>query len=149
MKILYEAQATADGGRTGRTRSDNGRVDLQLGPPAELGGEDADATNPEELFAAGYAGCFHSAVQLVARGKKVDPEGSSVTARVGLGSLEGGGFGLQVALDVSLPAADREAAERVVARAHRACPYSNAIRGNVEVELLLDGEPLAVAAPAG
>lgn len=148
MKILYEAQATATGGRNGRTRSDNGRVDLQLGPPTELGGEDPEATNPEELFAAGYAGCFHSAVQLVASGKKVDAEGSSVTARVGLGSLEGGGFGLQVALDVALPAADREAAERVVARAHRACPYSNAIKGNVDVELLVDGEPLAAAAPA-
>ena len=139
-KILYTAVATAEGGRDGHTASDDGKLDVKLSPPAELGGPaDGIGTNPEQLFAAGYSSCFHSAVKLVAQRMKLDPEGSTVTARVGFGSIEGSpGFGLTVELDVSLPnIPDREQAQEVVERSHKVCPYSNAIRDNVEVTLTL------------
>jgi lipoyl-dependent peroxiredoxin len=139
-KILYTAVATAEGGRDGHTASDDGKLDVKLSPPAELGGPaDGIGTNPEQLFAAGYSSCFHSAVKLVAQRMKLDPEGSTVTARVGFGSIEGSpGFGLTVELDVSLPKIpDREQAQEVVERSHKVCPYSNAVRDNVEVTLTL------------
>jgi osmotically inducible protein OsmC len=139
-KILYTATATAEGGRDGHTASDDGKLDVKLSPPAELGGPaDGIGTNPEQLFAAGYASCFHSAVKLVAQRLKVDPEGSTVTAKVGFGSIEAGpGFGLSVELVVHLPnIADREQALDVVERSHKVCPYSNAVRDNVEVTLTL------------
>jgi len=139
-KILYTAVATAEGGRDGHTATDDGKLDVKLSPPAELGGPaDGIGTNPEQLFAAGYSSCFHSAVKLVAQRLKLDPEGSTVTARVGFGSIEGGpGFGLSVELDVSLPnIPDREQAQEVVERSHKVCPYSNAVRDNVEVTLTL------------
>jgi osmotically inducible protein OsmC len=139
-KILYTAVATAEGGRDGHTASDDGKLDVKVVPPVELGGPaDGFGTNPEQLFAAGYASCFHSAVKLVAQRLKLDPEGSTVTAKVGFGSIEGApGFGLTVELDVSLPnIADREQAQEVVERSHKVCPYSNAIRDNVEVTLTL------------
>lgn len=136
MKTLYTAEATAEGGRQGRTRSSDGRIDVEVAPPPELGGPgEGDATNPEQLFAAGYAACFHSAVKLIAEHRKVEHAESTVTARVHFGPSGSGGFSLAVHLDVSLPGVDEETAEKVVRRAHRHCPYSNATRGNIEVAL--------------
>lgn len=137
-KVLYTARATAGGGRTGRTTSDDGQLDLRLAPPAAMGGA-GDGTNPEQLFAAGYASCFHSALTNVARREKVEVEGSTVTAEVGIGSIGGGDagarFGLEVRLVASLPGVDPATAEKLVAQAHEVCPYSNATRGNIEVTL--------------
>ena len=139
-KVLYTARATAEGGRDGHTASDDGKLDVKLVPPAALGGPaDGVGTNPEQLFAAGYASCFHSAVKLVAQRLKLDAEGSTVTAKVGIGSIEGSpGFGLTVDLIVSLPnVTDPEQAQQILERSHKVCPYSNAIRDNVEVTLTL------------
>ena len=139
-KVLYTAVATAEGGRDGHTASDDGKLDVKVVPPVELGGPaDGFGTNPEQLFAAGYASCFHSALKLVAQRMKLDPEGSTVTARVGIGSIEGSpGFGLTVELDVNLPnIPDRAQAQEALERSHKVCPYSNAIRDNVEVTLTL------------
>lgn len=135
MTTLYTAEATATGeGRNGRARTDDGQLDLNLAVPRELGGA-GGATNPEQLFAAGYAACFHSALKTVARLTKVQLPETSVTARVGLGKLDNGGYGLTVGLAVHLPGLDEAAAADLVAKAHQTCPYSNATRGNVDVEL--------------
>lgn len=139
-KVLYTARATAEGGRDGHTASDDGKLDVKLAPPAELGGAaDAVGTNPEQLFAAGYASCFHSALKLVARRMKLDADDSTVTAAVGIGPAEGMlGYGLTVDLTIALPRVqDREQAQQVVDTAHQVCPYSNAIRDNVQVTLTL------------
>ena len=134
MKSLYTAHATSSGaGRDGHVATDDGTVDLDLAIQKELGGP-GDGANPEQLFAAGYAACFHSALQLLARNAKVDVTGSTVTAAVGIGKV-GEGFGLEAALDVALPGAERSVAEDLVAQAHQVCPYSNATRGNIEVRL--------------
>ncbi|MEU6264778.1 organic hydroperoxide resistance protein [Saccharopolyspora shandongensis] len=136
MTVLYTAEATATGaGRDGRTRSSDGVLDLDLAVPKEMGGPGGAATNPEQLFAAGYAACFHGALQVVARRAKTDINDSSVTAEVGIGRNDAGGFGLSVALVVDLPGLPREQAQELVAAADQVCPYSNAIRGNVEIEL--------------
>jgi lipoyl-dependent peroxiredoxin len=136
-KVLYTAEATATGGRDGNVRSSDGHLDLTVAPPEELGGRGGEGTtNPEQLFAAGYAACFHSALLVVAQHKEFDAEGSSVTARVGLGPTDDGpGFGITVTLRVDLPRLDQERAERLVRSAHKVCPYSNATRDNVQVEL--------------
>jgi lipoyl-dependent peroxiredoxin len=135
VHVLYTAEAVATGaGRAGEVRSSDGVIDEQLAIPKELGGPGGDATNPEQLFAAGYAACFNSALALVARQAKVELDTSTVTARVGIGP-QGGGFGLAVTLVVDLPGVDRTVAEDLTAKAHMVCPYSNATRGNVEVEL--------------
>ena len=134
MQPLYTAEATATGGREGRTSSSDGVLDLALAVPKEMGGPGGDATNPEQLFAAGYAACFHSALTLVARREREKVEGSSVTADVGIGQ-DGGGFGLAVELKVALPGVERDTAEALVAKAHEVCPYSKATRGNIEVTL--------------
>jgi osmotically inducible protein OsmC len=135
MDVLYTATAHATGdGRNGHATTDDGLLDLDLRIPVEMGGP-GGATNPEQLFAVGYAACFHSALKVVAGKDRAGVEGSEVSASVGIGTLDGGGFGLAVELDVSLPALEREAAEALVARAHEVCPYSNATRGNVEVTL--------------
>jgi osmotically inducible protein OsmC len=135
MQTLYTTTAHASGdGRNGHVQSDDGILDADVRVPKELGGA-GGATNPEQLFAAGYAACFHSALKLVAAGQDVDTTDSEVSATVGIGMLDTGGFGLAVELDVSLPNADRAAAEAAVARAHEVCPYSNATRGNIEVAL--------------
>jgi osmotically inducible protein OsmC len=136
MKLLYEAQAVATGeGRNGRSRSSDGVLDLELAIPKEMGGPGGTATNPEQLFAAGYAACFHSALQVVARRERLAVADSSVAARVGLQANASRGFELTVALDVELPGVDQATAEDLVAKAHAVCPYSNATRGNVDVEL--------------
>ena len=137
MKVLYTAEATASGGREGRTRSSDGAVDVTLAVPKELGGP-GEGGNPEQLFAAGYAACFHSALARIAEHKKLDATGSAVTAQVGLGFEEKGRFGLDVELHVDLPNVDREAAEALVEKAHEVCPYSNATRGNLEVRLVVE-----------
>lgn len=139
-QVLYTATATAEGGRDGHTASDDGKLDVKLSPPPELGGPaDGIGTNPEQLFAAGYASCFHSALKLVAARLKLDPEGSTVTAKVGIGPIEGSpGFGLSVELAVATPnITDAEQRQQLVERTHKVCPYSNAVNGNVEVMLTL------------
>ena len=135
MADLYTAVATATGdGRNGHARTSDGRLDLDLAVPKELGGA-GGATNPEQLFAAGYAACFHSAVKTVARGRKQPVSDSAVTAEVGLGADDAGRFGLRVTLHVELGGVDQATAEGLVEAAHRLCPYSNATRGNVPVTL--------------
>lgn len=138
MKILYTAEATAGGGRDGHARSSDGAVDFDIVPPVELGGPaDKPGTNPEQLFATGYAACFNSAVILVARRMKLDADDSEVTAKVGFGVAGGGAFGLEVTLEVKVPKVEREDAERLVTKAHEVCPYSNATRGNIPVNLVV------------
>jgi osmotically inducible protein OsmC len=135
MDVLYTAVAHATGdGRNGHAHTDDGLLDLDLRLPKELGGP-GGATNPEQLFACGYAACFHSALKFMAARDKADVSDSEVSATVGIGFLESGGFGLTVELDVSLPNLDREAAEALTAKAHKVCPYSNATRGNLDVTL--------------
>ncbi|MCF8586992.1 organic hydroperoxide resistance protein [Gordonia liuliyuniae] len=133
MNAVYTAEAIATGaGRDGRTRTADARVDLQLAVPKEMGGS-GEGANPEQLFAAGYAACFHSALQMVARSQKVDLGDSSVGARVGIGPNGSGGFELTVALEVIIPDLDHDAAQALADAAHQVCPYSNAVRGNVDV----------------
>lgn len=134
MNILYKTSATATGGRDGRARSDDGLLDVRLSPPKELGGA-GGATNPEQLFAAGYAACFTSALLRVAREAKVKVDQPSVTALVGLGQTDGSKFGLTVELKVSVPNLPRADAEDLVRKAHEICPYSNATRGNIDVQI--------------
>jgi len=135
MNVLYTATAHATGdGRNGHATTDDGRLDLDLRIPAEMGGP-GGATNPEQLFAVGYAACFHSALKVVAQRTGLDVSGSEVSASVGIGVLPGGGFGLTVELDVHVPNLDRPVAETLVAEAHNVCPYSNATRGNIDVVL--------------
>jgi lipoyl-dependent peroxiredoxin len=132
-KILYTATATAFGGRDGRVASDDGVLDLTVTPPPGLGGK-GGATNPEQLFAAGYSACFGSAVAHVARAKKITTGPIEITAKVGLGPA-GAGFGLAVELEAKLPELARADAEALVAAAHQVCPYSNATRNNIPVTI--------------
>ncbi|MBM0276503.1 organic hydroperoxide resistance protein [Micromonospora sp. STR1s_6] len=135
MQVLYTASATATGdGRDGHVETSDGTFTLDLAVPKEMGGA-GGAANPEQLFAAGYAACFHGALRLVARRAKADVTGSVVGAEVGIGPNGSGGFGLTVRLVVDLPAVPREAAEQLVEQAHQVCPYSNATRGNIDVAL--------------
>jgi osmotically inducible protein OsmC len=135
MKVLYTAEATATGdGRNGKVRSSDGLIDTSLATPTEMGGP-GGATNPEQLFASGYAACFHSALRVVARRAHADVDGSEVTARVGIGPNAAGGFQLTVALTAHLPGVDKELAQELTAKAHEVCPYSNATRGNIDVTL--------------
>jgi osmotically inducible protein OsmC len=135
MNTLYTAVATATGdGRNGHTASEDGILDLDVRIPKEMGGA-GGATNPEQLFAAGYAACFHSALKVVAGQEKADVTGTEVSASVSIGTLDNGGFGLAVELDVHAPNLEHDAALALVEKAHQICPYSNATRGNVEVKL--------------
>jgi osmotically inducible protein OsmC len=135
-KILYTAEALSTGdGRSGHVTTSDKQLDLDLAPPTEMGGS-GDGTNPEQLFASGYAACFHSALRVVARRAKADVAGSSVTARVGIGP-EGAGYGLAVTLAVALPNVPAEQAQQLADAAHQVCPYSNATRGNIPVEITL------------
>ncbi len=136
MNILYTAEATATGGRAGHSRSSDGLLDLNLSVPKEMGGSDTErGTNPEQLFAAGYAACFQGAMAVAAQRHKVSVEGSEVTAKVGIGRNGEGGFGLAVELLVSIPGLEHHKAHEIVEATHQICPYSNATRGNVEVTL--------------
>jgi osmotically inducible protein OsmC len=135
MKILYTAKATATGGRNGQVKSDNGVLDLQVKLPKAMGGANDDYTNPEQLFAAGYAACFDSALNHVISLEKVKTGATSVTAKVSIGPLEGGAFGLAVELAVNISEVSIEEAQRLTDRAHQVCPYSNATRNNIDVTL--------------
>jgi lipoyl-dependent peroxiredoxin len=133
-KVLYTAEATSTGdGRSGHVVSSDGRLDLDLAVPPEMGGS-GDGTNPEQLFAAGYSACFHNALRLVARRARVDPGESTVTAQVGIGP-EADGYGLVVTLVIAIPGLDREKTREIAEAAHHVCPYSRATRGNISVEL--------------
>jgi osmotically inducible protein OsmC len=135
MKILYTAVATATG-REGKASTSDGKLEVTLAAPTEMGGS-GEGTNPEQLFATGYAACFASALGAVGRRQKVDTATASVTAEVGIGPDGKGGFGLAVKLKVTIPDVDRETGEQLVAAAHQVCPYSNATRGNIDVDLEL------------
>ncbi len=146
QKVLYTAEAVVEGGRMGHARSSDGRLDIQLSVPEALSGEGGPGTNPEQLFAAGYGACFESAFLSVASGRKLDTSGLQIEVKVGIGPTGQGGFGLQVTLDLHAPHMSREEAAEMMERADKRCPYSNATRGNIEVELLVDGEH--ILAPA-
>jgi Ohr subfamily peroxiredoxin len=135
MSVLYRIQATAVGGREGNVKSSDGFLNLNLGMPKELGGPGKPAANPEMLFAAGYAACFESAMRFVAREKKIALTSASVTADVGIGPREDGGFALDIALTAEVGGLDQAAAEQLVATAHHVCPYSHATKGSLNVRL--------------
>jgi Ohr subfamily peroxiredoxin len=135
VNIIYSTTATATGdGRNGHTATEDGLVDVDVRTPKELGGP-GGATNPEQLFAAGYAACFHSAMKLVAKPMEIDTTDSAVSVTAGLGMLDTGAFNLALEIVVEVPNATPEQAQALVERAHTVCPYSNATRGNVEVTL--------------
>jgi osmotically inducible protein OsmC len=136
-KVVYKANVKSTGGRDGRSVSSDGVLDVKLAVPKEMGGAGSAATNPEQLFAAGYSACFIGALKFVATQEKltVSPD-LSVTAIVGIGPIPGG-FGLEVELQISLPGMDRAVAEPLVEKAHHVCPYSNATRGNIEVRSVI------------
>ncbi|WP_233253189.1 organic hydroperoxide resistance protein [Paracoccus binzhouensis] len=136
VQVLYRTQATATGGREGQARSADGRLEVALSTPKELGGAGGTGTNPEQLFAAGYAACFLGALKLVAQQQKVKlPADAAITVTVGIGPRAEGGFGITADLAISLPGIAHEEAQRLVEASHQTCPYSNATRNNVAVGL--------------
>jgi Ohr subfamily peroxiredoxin len=138
VDVKYSTVATATGGRDGHAKSEDGRFDVKLSTPKELGGAGGDGSNPEQLFAAGYSACFIGALKVAGQQLKMKlPDDVAVTAKVGIGPRAAGGFGITTDLTVSLPGIDRDAAQRLVDTAHQICPYSNATRGNVDVGLTL------------
>jgi Ohr subfamily peroxiredoxin len=140
--VLYTAEALVDGGRAGHGRTSDGRLDVELSVPAAMSGDDGPGTNPEQLFAVGYAACFQSSLLAVARGRNVDASGSQIASRVGIGARSSGGFGLQVWLDLRDPEIPAEEGRELMLRADRRCPYSNATRGNITVTLSVNGQPV-------
>ena len=139
-EVLYTAEAVVEGGRKGHGRTSDGRLEVDLSVPATMSGDDGPGTNPEQLFALGYAACFQSALFGVAQGRNLDATGSQITSRVGIGPLDSGGFGLQVSLDLHAPNITAEEAHELMLRADKRCPYSNATRGNITVALSVDGQ---------
>ena len=142
MKILYTAEATVQGGREGQARSSDGNLVVNLSVPKEMGGSGGQGTNPEQLFAAGYAACFQSALMRIARRQQVDASQSTIIAKVGIGPIGEGRFGLEVELHVAIPGVDKATGEKLVELAHQVCPYSNATRGNIPVKLTFEEQPL-------
>jgi lipoyl-dependent peroxiredoxin len=142
-KVIYTAEAHVTGGRqAGHGRTADGALEVDIRIPSELGGE-GGGTNPEQLFAVGFASCFESAMSVVARREKREADDAEIESKVNLIPTEDRGFGLAVELDVTLPSVqDAEEAKRIVAAAHKVCPYSNATRGNVDVTLTANGEPV-------
>jgi osmotically inducible protein OsmC len=139
-KVLYTAEAQVTGGRAkGHGRTSNGALEVDIRPPKELGGEEA-GTNPEQLFAVGYAACFESALAAVARREKAEVGDLAIDSRVALRAGEDRSFGISVELDVSLPSIDGDEAAELVRAAHQVCPYSNATRGNIDVVLTANGQ---------
>lgn len=135
-KVVYTAEATSTGGRDGRSISSDGKLEVKLAVPKEMGGN-GDGTNPEQLFAAGYSACFMGAVRFVAGKEKIAlPADFKITGRVGIGPIPTG-FGIQTELKIALPGLDRAVASGLIEKAHVVCPYSNATRGNIEVKLTL------------
>ena len=137
MATLYTAEVAVTGGRDGHARSSDGLLDVRLAVPKEMGGQ-GGATNPEQLFAAGYAACFESALMVAARRGHVDAGTVSIASRVGVGPSEGGQYVLAVELRVSIPGTERSSAEALVQEADKVCPYSNAVRGNIRVQLVVE-----------
>lgn len=136
VDVKYSTKATATGGRDGTAKSEDGKVDLTLSTPKELGGAGGDGTNPEQLFAAGYSACFIGALKVAGQQLKIKvPDDTRVTATVGIGPRSEGGFGITADLEVNLPGLDRDDAQKLVDTAHQICPYSNATRNNVDVGL--------------
>lgn len=140
MKAIYTATATSTGGRDGRSASSDKKLEVKLSVPKELGGPGGDGTNPEQLFAAGYSACFIGALKHVAGSKKINlPKEPEITAEVGIGeNPEGEGFAISVKLNIRLPELDEATKQSLVDAAHQVCPYSNATRGNVDVELNIE-----------
>ncbi|KIQ18876.1 organic hydroperoxide resistance protein [Rhodococcus sp. MEB064] len=140
MKTLYTAEALATGeGRDGHGRTTDGKVDVDLSIPTEMGGN-GKGTNPEQLFAVGYAACYHSALRMVAGQQKADISDSSVGAKVSIGPNDAGGFQLAVVLEVTLPNLDHDTAQALADKAHEVCPYSNATRGNIDVQITVSDD---------
>ncbi|WP_209847391.1 organic hydroperoxide resistance protein [Paenibacillus sediminis] len=135
MQPIYTTKVKAVGGRAGYIESADGQFKQNISMPKELGGAGGAGTNPEQLFAAGFAACFDSALNMVARMQKIKLEGTEVTASVTIGKAEDGGFGLAAALDVLVKGVDHDTAKALVEAAHGACPYSRATRGNIDVVL--------------
>jgi osmotically inducible protein OsmC len=136
-KVLYRSKVTSTGGRDGAAKSADGKLNVSLSVPQEMGGHGGDGTNPEQLFAAGYSACFLGALKLVAGKEKAElPQDVNVTGEVGFGKITGG-FGLEVDLTVNAPGMDKEKLQALVDKAHGVCPYSNATRGNIDVRFNL------------
>jgi osmotically inducible protein OsmC len=136
VDVKYRTKASATGGRDGKAATEDGAFQVSLSTPKELGGGGGSGNNPEQLFAAGYAACFLGAMKFVASQEKQKvPDDAKVTATVGIGPRSAGGFGLEIALDVSVPGMPRDQAQALVEKAHQVCPYSNATRNNVDVKL--------------
>lgn len=140
MKTLYTTKATATGGRNGQVKSENGIINLEVRHPKALGGANDDFANPEMLFAAGYAACFDSALNLVIKKENIQTGITSVTAQVSIGQTETGGFGLEAELHATIPGVTMEIAQSLIEKAHQVCPYSNATRGNMAVKLTVSNE---------
>ncbi|CAH9051912.1 Organic hydroperoxide resistance protein OhrB [Pseudoalteromonas sp. CIP111854] len=137
QSVAYSAQASATGGREGTAKSNDGRLDVKLSTPKGLGGDDGAGTNPEQLFAAGYAACFIGALKFVSgQNKQSLPVDTKIDSQVDIGAIEGG-FGIAVKLTVTIPNMDKDTATQLVEKAHQVCPYSNATRGNIAVELIV------------
>jgi lipoyl-dependent peroxiredoxin len=135
-ETIYTASSTATGdGRNGHVRSSDGVLDFDLAVPKEMGGPGGTLTNPEQLFSAGYAACFHSALKAVARAQKITLTDTAITVDVGIGPKDGGGFQLSVAIEAEITGVDQATAQSLIEAAHQVCPYSNATRGNIEVAL--------------
>lgn len=136
VNVLYTTSARATGGRDGTSGTTDGKFSVTMATPKELGGAGGEGVNPEQLFATGYAACFLGAMKAVsAKGGPKVPAETTVTSTVGIGPRSEGGFGLTIALAVSLPGIERAEAEALVAKAHEVCPYSNATRNNIDVQL--------------
>jgi Ohr subfamily peroxiredoxin len=136
MKIFYTAHATAKGGRNGHSETSDGSVSVDLSIPKEMGGPGKpNTTTPEHLFATGYAACFGQALEVVASQQKKKVEGSSITSHVGIGQKPDGGFAFEITMEAHVPGYSQAEAEELVAAAHRICPYSNSLKGNVDVKL--------------
>ncbi len=135
MKILYTASAQSTGGRDGKVTIENSPLSFDMAPPVEMGGTRSDGVNPEQLFAAGYAACFGSALQHVYRSRKLSLKPADVKASVGIGRNNQGGYSLAVELIATFSGIDQALAEDLVAEAHQVCPYSNATRNNIEVKV--------------
>ncbi len=140
MKVLYTAEVTSVGGRNGHVKSSDGALEVNLSAPPALGGTGKDGTNPEQLFAAGYAACFTGAMQYQAHQQKIDPGEITIQSAVAIGPQDNGeGFTVAVTMDITAAKLDQAAAEKLVADAHKTCPYSNATRGNIDVKLTAHG----------
>jgi Ohr subfamily peroxiredoxin len=135
MKAMYTAEATATGGRNGHVKSNNDILDLEVRTPKAMGGANDDFANPEMLFAAGYSACFDSALNLMIKKGNIKTGETSVTAKISIGQIDNGGFGLSAELAVNIPEVSLEEARELAEQAHQVCPYSNATRGNIKVKL--------------